>query len=115
MKKSLLILLVLVLGVVWAGPAIAGQMGQLDKLKDKAKEVTDGMTFEGEITAIDEEAKTFTVKGEDKEMTFLAKEGKVRLDGDAKALTDLATGANVTVTFMSKDDKHTAMDVKTKG
>ncbi len=31
-----------------------------------------------------------------------------------EALTDLQTGASVAVTFVSKDDKHTAMDVKTK-
>jgi hypothetical protein len=113
MKKSLLILFVLALGLAWTGSAMA-QMGQLDKMKNKAKEAAEGMTFEGEVTAVDEEAKTFTVKGEAKEMTFLAKEGKVRLDGGAKALTDLKTGTNVTVTFVSKDDKHTAMDVKSK-
>jgi hypothetical protein len=108
--------MVTVLVLTMAGPAMAGQMGQLDKLKKKAEDAVDGMTFKGEISSIDAEAHTFNVKGEDsKEMTFhVSEEAKVRIDGEQKALADLGEGVPVTVTYMTKDGKHTAMDIKTK-
>lgn len=116
MKKLVQCAIVAVLVSSMAGPVMAGQMGQLDKLKKKAEDVVDGMTFKGEIIAIDLEAHTFKVKGEEsKEMTFhVSEEAKVRIDGEQKALADLAQGAQVTVTYTTKDDKHTAIDIKTK-
>jgi Cu/Ag efflux protein CusF len=116
MRKTYLFAIVTVLVLSLAGSVMAGQMGQLDKLKKKAEEAVEGMTFTGEVSAVDAEAHTFTVKGEDsKEMTFhVSEEAKVRIDGEQKALADLAEGAQVSVTYMTKDDKNTAMDIKTK-
>jgi hypothetical protein len=116
MKKNLFTVICVLLGLVLAGGSMAGQLGQLkDKMKEKTKEVAEGMTFTGEVVSIEEEAQTFKVKGEEtKEMEFHAKEAKVMLDGEQKALTDLVKGSHVTVTFTTKGEKHTAIQVKTK-
>jgi Cu/Ag efflux protein CusF len=108
--------MIAVLVTSMAGTVMAGQMGQLDKLKNKAKEVAEGMTFKGEVVSIDAEAQTFKVKGEEsKEMSFhVSDDAKIRIDGEQKALAELAEGAQVTVTYVTKDDKHTAVDIKTK-
>lgn len=118
MRKTVLFTMIAVLVTSMAGTVMAGQMGQLDKLKNKAKEVAEGMTFKGEVVSIDAEAQTFKVKvkgEESKEMSFhVSDDAKIRIDGEQKALAELAEGAQVTVTYVTKDDKHTAVDIKTK-
>jgi hypothetical protein len=48
-------------------------------------------------------------------MTFhVSEEANVRIDGEQKAIADLGEGTQVSVTYMTKDNKQTAMDVKTK-
>jgi hypothetical protein len=70
-------------------------------------------TFSGEITAVDAQAHTFAVRGPDgHEMKFRAEAGsKVIVNGQPKAVTDLARGEHVKVTYSGSGDVLTATAV----
>jgi len=64
------------------------------------------MKFEGKVTNMDTAAKTMTVKGKKRDMTFHVSNAKMK--GDAKA------GDKVTVKYTEKDGKMVASWVGTK-
>jgi hypothetical protein len=72
-------------------------------------------TFSGEITAIDAQAHTFTVRGpaaSAREMKFRVEAGaKLMIDGRSKSINDLARGEHVKVTYTGTGDLLTATAV----
>jgi len=80
------------------------------KPKPMAKAPT---TFIGEIVSVDGQARTFAVRGSDgHEMKFRAEAGsKVMVNGQPKAIADLARGEHVKVTYTGSGDVLTATAV----
>jgi Cu/Ag efflux protein CusF len=75
--------------------------------KVKASKVT------GEVTAVDAEAKTVTVKYKDKELTLMVTDKTRIAEGKAKkTLADISSGAKVTATFIEEGDKKTAKFIR---
>jgi Cu/Ag efflux protein CusF len=68
----------------------------------------------GEVVSVDATAKTITVKGKDKDLTFtLADNAKVMVQGKAGSLDQLKAGDHVSVKFEEKDGAEIAQEIHT--
>jgi hypothetical protein len=96
--------------VALAGTALA--RAEQAKPKPAAKSP---MTFSGEITAVDAQARTFTARGPEasaREMKFRVEAGaKVMVNGHPKSINDLTRGEHVRVTYTGTGDLLTATAV----
>jgi len=81
-------------------------MTQAEASKKKGGKVT------GEVTAVDAQAKTVTVKSKDKEVTLMVTDKTMIKEGkEKKTLADVQSGVKVTAKFSEEGDKMTAKEI----
>ena len=105
MKKAIAVVISILFVLSFAGPTFA-RMGMSRAMQSSVKDT------EGEIQAIDQKAKTVTVKGMRGLVTVTVDEKTVVKSGkDMKSFADLKIGDKVVVTFEADEGKNMAKTI----
>ncbi len=105
MRKSVVLAMALLFACAIVSFAVAAEK--------KAAPASHKLT--GEVVSVDATAKTITVKGKDKDVTFtLADNAKVMVHGKAGSLDQLKAGDHVSVKYTEKDGAQIAQEVHTE-
>ena len=106
MKKSIAIVLSLVLMLAFTAVTFAAEKAAAPAKKAVKKQVT------GEVTAVDAKANTLTVKGKSGDVTVSTDDKtKVAAGKAKKTLADVKVGDKVEVNYTEADGKNTASHV----
>lgn len=110
MKKIFALMAALMMVVAFGGLAFADET---EKAEEPAKEASPKTQITGEVTAIDTEANTVTVKGRKGESTCEVTAGtKIKRGKEAKTLADIKVGDRVECRHVDKDGKRVCKSLK---